>query len=138
MLKHTVSIRVKYADTDAMGIVYNGRYLEYFEVGRTELLRAHGLPYSEVEKAGYQLPLLEAYVRYKTPALYDDVLEVEATVKELYSPKIHIDYVVRRQGKDEIIATGHTDHVFIKSGSLKPVRPPAFYLNALKKFFEND
>ncbi len=137
MLKHTSIIRVKYADTDAMGIVYNGRYLEYFEVGRTELLRAHGLPYSQVENAGYQLPLLEAYVRYKIPARYDDLIEVEAAVDKLYSSKIHIDYVLRRQATGEILATGHTEHVFIKKGSIKPVRPPAFYLNALKKYFEN-
>ncbi len=138
MLKHTSTIRVKYADTDAMGIVYNGRYLEYFEYGRTELLRAHGLPYSYVEKQGYQLPLLEAFVKYKTPAVYDDLIEVEATVETLYSPKIHIDYNLRRQSDGVIIATGHTEHVFIKKGTIKPVRPPKFYIDALKKYFEND
>ncbi len=138
MLKHVSTIRVKYADTDAMGIVYNGRYLEYFEVGRTELLRAHGLPYSQVEENGYQLPLLEAFVKYKTPAKYDDLIEVEATVKELFSPKIHIDYILTRQGSGEVLATGYTEHVFIKKGTVKPVRPPAFYINALKKYFEND
>jgi acyl-CoA thioester hydrolase len=138
MLKHTSTIRVKYADTDAMGIVYNGRYLEYFEVGRTELLRAHGLPYSEVEKAGYQLPLLEAYVKFKTPARYDDEVEIEAVVEKLFAPTIHIDYVLRRKGTDEIIATGYTEHVFIRKDSLKAVRPPKFYTDALKKYFEND
>ena len=60
MLKHTTALRVRYADTDKMQFVYNGKYLEYFEVGRTELLRHVGLPYSEIETAGYQLPLREA------------------------------------------------------------------------------
>ncbi|MBK7981513.1 MAG: acyl-CoA thioesterase [Ignavibacteriae bacterium] len=74
MLSHTTSIRVRYADTDKMQFVYNGKYLEYFEVGRTELLRSCGLAYSELEKIGYQLPLIEAGLKYKMPAYYDDVL----------------------------------------------------------------
>ncbi len=135
MLKNVATIRVRYADTDAMGIVYNGRYLEYFEVGRTELLRVHGLPYSVVEKNGYQLPLLQACVKFKNAAFYDDLIEIEAVVKELFVPKIHIDYVLRRKGSEEIIATGYTEHVFVKKETMKAVRPPQFYIEKLKPFF---
>ncbi len=135
MLKNVTTVRVRYADTDAMGIVYNGRYLEYFEVGRTELLRAYGLPYSTVEKEGYQLPLLEAFVKFKSAAFYDDLIEIESTVKELFVPKIHIDYVLKRKGTDEILATGYTDHVFVKKETMKAVRPPKFYIDKLKPFF---
>ncbi len=135
MLTHTTELRVRYADTDKMQFVYNGKYLEYFEVGRTELLRSTGLSYSELEKNGYQLPLIEANVKYKNPAYYDDVLEIEASVKELYSPRVRIEYVIRRKETKELIAEGYTTHIFIKADTKKAVRPPQIYIDALKKFF---
>lgn len=137
MFSHKTTIRVRYADTDKMQFVYNGKYLEYFEVGRTELLRSTGLPYSEVEKAGYQLPLIEAGIKYKNPAVYDDILEIEAAVNELYSPKVHIEYVIRRKNSGELIAEGFTTHIFIKIDTKKAVRPPKIYIEALKKYFDN-
>jgi acyl-CoA thioester hydrolase len=118
-----------------MQFVYNGKYLEYFEVGRTELLRAAGLAYSEVEKNGYQLPLIEAGLKYFNPAVYDDVLLILATVKELHSPKVHIEYAVKRKGSEELIAEGFTTHVFIRIDTKKAVRPPKMYVDALSKFF---
>lgn len=135
MLTHKTDIRVRYADTDKMQFVYNGKYLEYFEVGRTELLRSTGLSYAELERNGYQLPLIEANIKYRSPAFYDDILEIEATVKELYSSKVHIEYIIRRKLTNEIIAEGFTTHIFIKSDTKKAVRPPQIYINALKKFF---
>jgi len=135
MLSNKTDIRVRYADTDKMQFVYNGKYLEYFEVGRTELLRKTGLAYSELEKAGYQLPLIETGIQYKKPAVYDDILEIEAIVTELYSAKVHIDYVVRRKNSGEVLATGFTDHLFIREDTKKPTRPPKIYIKALKKYF---
>jgi acyl-CoA thioester hydrolase len=119
-----------------MQFVYNGKYLEYFEVGRTELLRSTGLPYSEVEKTGYQLPLIEAGLKYKAPATYDDLLEVEASVKELYSPKVHIEYVIRRKKTKEVIVEGFTTHIFMKVDTKKATRPPKIYIDALAKYFK--
>ncbi|MCZ7603611.1 MAG: acyl-CoA thioesterase [Ignavibacteriales bacterium] len=136
MLKHVTTIRVRYADTDKMQFVYNGKYLEYFEVGRTELLRSTGLAYASIEKDGYQLPLIEAKLIYKAPATYDDILEIEATVKELFSAKVHIEYKIRKQGSEEIITEGYTTHMFIKSDSKKPTRPPKIYIDALRKYFD--
>lgn len=135
MLTHKTEIRVRYADTDKMQFVYNGKYLEYFEVGRTELLRSTGLSYAELEKHGYQLPLIEANIKYKNPAQYDDILEIYATVKKLYSPKVHIEYVIKRKDSNEIIAEGFTTHVFIKEATKKAIRPPQIYIDALKKYF---
>jgi len=137
MLKHVTEIRVRYADTDKMQFVYNGKYLEYFEVGRTELLRATGLPYSEVEKQGYQLPLIETGIKYKQPAVYDDVLEIHTSVKELHSPKVHIEYVVKRKGTHDVIAEGFTTHIFIRSDTKKAVRPPKVYVDALTPYFSS-
>lgn len=135
MLSNKTDIRVRYADTDKMQFVYNGKYLEYFEVGRTELLRSLGLPYSEIEKAGYQLPLLETGIQYKKPAYYDDVLEIEAGISEIYTAKVHIEYTVRRKSNNEVITTGFTDHIFIREDNKKPTRPPKIYINALKQYF---
>ena len=135
MFTHTTEIRVRYADTDKMQFVYNGKYLEYFEVGRTELLRATGLSYADVENSGYQLPLIESRVFYKQPAVYDDLLEVQAVLNELHSPKVHIQYIVRRKITKEIIAEGYTTHIFIKSDTKKAVRPPKIYIDALSPLF---
>ncbi len=135
MFSHTTSIRVRYADTDKMQFVYNGKYLEYFEVGRTELLRDTGLIYAKLEEEGYQLPLIEAGVKYKHPAYYDDVLLITATIKELYSAKVYIEYEVRRETDNSLIATGFTTHMFIKVENKKPTKPPKIYIDTLKKYF---
>jgi acyl-CoA thioester hydrolase len=121
-----------------MQFVYNGKYLEYFEVGRTELLRNSGLPYSVIEKHGFQLPLIEAGVKYLKPAVYDDVLEVEAVVKDIFSAKLTVEYTIRRTGSDDIISQGFTTHMFIKVDTKKAVRPPKFYLDTLRHFFEDE
>ena len=135
MISNKTTIRVRYADTDKMQFVYNGKYLEYFEVGRAELLRSIGLAYSEVEKRGYQLPLIEAGLKYKQPAMYDELLEVEAINRQLYSAKVHIEYIISKKETGETVAEGFTTHMFIKSDSKKPTRPPQFYINALEKYF---
>jgi acyl-CoA thioester hydrolase len=138
MITSRTNIRVRYADTDKMQFVYNGKYLEYFEVGRTELLRNCGLPYSQVETHGYQLPLIEAGVKYFKPARYDDLLEIEAVVKEIFSAKLTIEYSIKRSGTDDIITTGFTSHLFMKVDTQKAVRPPQFYLDKLKPLFETN
>ncbi len=135
MLSHTTQIRVRYADTDKMQFVYNGKYLEYFEVGRTELLRSCGLAYSELEKVGYQLPLIEAGLKYKIPAYYDDVLNIEARINDLYSAKVHIEYSIKRKDEDDVLVTGFTTHMFIKKDTKKPTKPPSVYIDALKQYF---
>jgi len=136
MYSHKTSIRVRYADTDKMQVVYNGKYLEYFEVGRTELLRAAGLAYTSVEAEGYQLPLIEAGVKFKQPALYDDLIEIEAIVNRIDTPKVHIEYKIRKEGSEEILAEGFTTHIFIKMDSKKATRPPKVYLDVLRPYFK--
>jgi len=132
MIEFTTQIRVRYADTDQMQFVYNGKYLEYFEVGRTEMLRHYNLPYHLIESNGYQLPLLEAFVKYNSPAFYDDLLNVKAFVKEMPLFKIHIDYVITRNEEREIVTEGFTKHVFINKLSKKTVRPPEFFIKLIK------
>ncbi|MBN2571585.1 MAG: acyl-CoA thioesterase [Ignavibacteriales bacterium] len=133
MLTNKTKIRVRYADTDKMQIVYNGKYLEYFEVGRTELLRNLGLPYSEIEKMGYQLPLIEAYIKYHKPAKYDDILEIEANINKIYSAVLHIEYKIKHENGKEILISGFTNHVFINEKTKKATKPPDFFIELVNK-----
>lgn len=135
MISNKTYLRVRYADTDKMQFVYNGKYLEYFEVGRTELFRTLGFPYKKIESEGYQLPLVEAGIKYLLPATYDDLLEIEARVEELNVPRPKVLYVIKNSETGKIIAEGFTTHVFIKSDTKKAVRPPKFYLDALSSYF---
>jgi acyl-CoA thioester hydrolase len=135
MLINRTEIRVRYADTDQMQFVYNGKYLEYFEAGRTEMLREIGLPYNVLEKKGYQLPVLEAHIKYHRPAFYDDIIIIKSFLKEFPSLKIHIDYELIRKETNEVIAEGYTIHIFMNQKTKKPVRPPDFFLGTVKRFF---
>jgi len=136
MITHTTEIRVRYADTDKMQFVYNGKYLEYFEVGRTELFRSIGFPYRIIESEGYQLPLIEAGVKYISSATYDDLLQITATVKELYTPRPKVEYQIINKETGALVAEGFTTHVFIREETKKAVRPPKVYIDALAKYFQ--
>jgi acyl-CoA thioester hydrolase len=116
-------IRVRYAETDAMGVVYYANYLVWFEVGRTDLLRESGWTYREIEADGYMLPVLEAGCIYHQPARYDDELDVK-TVGSLLSPvRVKFVYEVVRRADAAVLATGHTVHASIDRGG-KPCRLP--------------
>ncbi|HXG37184.1 MAG TPA: thioesterase family protein, partial [Bacteroidota bacterium] len=91
MIKQTTQIRVRYADTDQMKFVYYAKYFEYFEQGRSDLLRAIGLPYPEIEKLGIFLPVIEAFARYRKPAKYDDLLTVETIINEMPVARVRIE-----------------------------------------------
>lgn len=136
MLQHKTEIRVRYADTDQMQFAYNGKYFEYFEVGRTEMMRELGLPYHTVEQSGYQLPVREAFVKYLSPAFYDETLIVESIVKELPGVKIHIDHIITSKERNQVVAEGYIELVFTKKETRKPTRPPEFFLAKMKPFFE--
>ena len=116
-------VRVLYGDTDAGGVVYNANFLRYFEIGRTELMREHVCSYSEIEKLGFVLPVIECWARYKAPAFYDDLLTVETTVAEVSNLKCKFAYRVVRQGKDtdrpKLLVKGYTVHAAVtKAGKL--------------------
>ncbi len=122
-------IRVIYGDTDQMGVVYYANYLRYFEAGRNEFLRAKGLRYRDFE-AQYRLvlPVVEAQVSYRTPARYDDVLDVETALGEARRASARFDYRILREG--EVVATGHTVHACTDLGG-KVHRMPRELLDRL-------
>ncbi|MHB1687483.1 MAG: acyl-CoA thioesterase [Ignavibacteriaceae bacterium] len=127
---------MRYADTDQMQFVYNGKYFEYFEVGRTEMLRDNGLPYSLIESNGFQLPVLETGAKYLSPAFYDDILIVETIVKEKPALRIRIDYKIYRKDSNNLLAEGFTEHAFINKETKKPARPPKFFIDAMEPFYD--
>lgn len=116
--------RVPYADTDRMGVVYYGNYLTIFERARNELMRSCGYTYKQCEAEGWMLPVIHAEVDYRSPAHYDDLLEVKALVQEFKGVKIEIACEVRRKGEDEILVKGFTRHCFVSTENFRPVHPP--------------
>lgn len=123
-------IRVRYANTDALGVVYNAAYLAWFEIGRTEWLRARGLPYREVESRGLSLPVTEALVRFRHAAHYDDLLEIETNLREVRSRSVTFVYRLLRDGS--CIAEGHTVHAPLEAATGRVVRLPDWLAKALE------
>ncbi len=115
--------RVRYGDTDKMGISYYANYLIWFEAARTEYFRALGLPYTECEKQGIYLPVVEAHARYMGPSTYDDLITIRTSVSELRISTIRFEYQVLKPGTVKPISQGYTVHVFVDA-SMKPVRAP--------------
>ena len=131
-VEHATSVRVRYAETDQMGVVYNGNYFVYFEIGRTSLLRACGLPYSGLEKEGIMLPVIETHAVFRNPARYDDELTILTSYTLERRPVIRLEY--RIYCGDNLIAEGYTTHSFIRSDTRKPVRPPQIFFDAIIRF----
>ena len=127
---HCISkIRVRYAETDRMDVVYHSNYLVWFETARIQMLDQIGMPYSEIEARGLFLPVLTVSAEYKSPARFDDHLEIHLFLKRKPRARMYFDYEVCR-GK-ELLATGHSSHGFMdRSG--KAQRPP----DDLVKFLE--
>lgn len=109
---HETSVRVRYAETDRMGVVYHANYLIWFEIGRTEFCRARGFAYRDMEENDHAyLVVAESYCRYKAPAYYDDDLLVRTHVTELRRRSVRFGYEVVRRSDSQVIAEGETGHV---------------------------
>ncbi len=123
-LRSTSRLRVRYAETDQMGVAWHGGYFAWFEVGRTDLLRDRGLSYRELETRNLRLPVVEVQAHYLRPALYDDLLEVRTTLRAVSGARVSFDYAVHREGDDKPLATGMTEHAAV-DGTGKPRRLPS-------------
>jgi acyl-CoA thioester hydrolase len=116
-------VRVRYAETDKMGVVYYANYFVWFEVGRTDLLRNQGWSYREMERDGFMLPVLEARCEYRQSARYDDELEVRTTGRLLSPVRVQFDYELLRQHDAALLASGHTVHAVLDTSG-RPRRLP--------------
>ena len=128
---HEVGFRVRYAETDAQGIVNNANYLSYFEVGRVEWVRAAGLSYRELEEQGIGLVVVEANIRYKKAAFFDDELVLHTGLAELGRATLRFEYTLSRDG--EALVSGYTSHGCIDLGSGKPRRIPEGFMTRLQE-----
>ena len=111
----TTELRVRYAETDAMGVVYYANYLVWFELGRTDWIRAQGVTYREFEEQGILLPVIQASCTYKSSARYDDLVRITTTVTALTRTRVTFGYRVTRRAPEPaaLLAEGHTEHVFL-------------------------
>ncbi|HRT68463.1 MAG TPA: thioesterase family protein, partial [Bacteroidota bacterium] len=124
------------AALNKMGVVYNGTYFRFFEIGRTELMRYYGLVYSELEKYGYQLPLLEAHANYRAGAHYDDLLDIETTLDlDNIGPRVRFDYKILRS--NILISDGWTSHIFFNIVNQKAVKPPRVFMEKIEELRHN-
>jgi acyl-CoA thioester hydrolase len=123
--------RVIYGDTDAMGIVYYGNYLRLFEIGRNELIREAGIPYEEIERRGFMLPVAEARARYHESARYDDLIEITTAVTALKRVSVEFGYTLTRVSDGARIAEGATRHACLDRESRKMARFPEDVIAAL-------
>jgi acyl-CoA thioester hydrolase len=107
------SYRVIYGDTDKMGVVYYANYLRWFERGRSEFLRQHGIPYGEIESRGIHFPVIEANCQYAKPARYEDLVLIETTLESVSRASLRFSYRILREGENTVLATGFTRHACI-------------------------
>jgi acyl-CoA thioester hydrolase len=118
-------LRVRYAETDQMGVAWHGSYFAWFEVGRTDLLREQGMTYRELEELGLQLPVIEARAAYRRPARYDDMIEITTRVASHSGARVAFDYEVRRESEPDPLATGFTAHAAVDRAGRPRRLPPA-------------
>jgi acyl-CoA thioester hydrolase len=123
-----LQLRVRYSETDQMGTFYNSRALEWFECGRTELMRRNfGMSYAALEAQDVFLPLVEAHLEFQGGARYDDLLNIASVVYVLGRAKLRFDVQVTQQDKGLPVVRGYTVHAFT-NGRGKPIRPPKWFL----------
>lgn len=131
MQKFITQTRIRYSETDQMGVVYHGNYAQFFELGRTEWLRSLGVTYKNMETNGIILPVISLQCNFIKSALYDDVLTIETTLKKKPLVKIEFDYEIKNQN-NELICTGNSVLAFINSNTMKPMSCPDYLLESLK------
>lgn len=118
--------RVRYAETDQMGVVYHANYLIWMEIARTELCRVRGVRYRDIERVdGLALVVVEAQCRYHSPARYDDEISAQGFLKHSHSRMITFGYEILNAETGELLASGETKHIFLKDG--KPIKVPPKY-----------
>ena len=134
MYSNKTTVRVRYGETDQMGVVYYGVYAQYFEVGRVEALRELGMSYREMEEQGVMLPVSHFEANYHRSARYDDVLTIETTISEMPGVKIRFDFNIFNE-RGDLLTTGKVTLVFVSATTRRPRKAPAYFLDKMAEFF---
>lgn len=132
MISHETFLRVRYGETDQMAYVYYGKYAEYFEVGRVELIRSIGISYKEVEERGILMPVAHLEVSYKIPARYDELLRIKTSITEIPRASFMTAYEIYNES-NTLLVTGKVKLAFFDKERNRPVRVPDFVLKAIEK-----
>lgn len=136
MFTSKTQIRIHYALTDQMKVVYHGNYIQFYEIGRTEALRSLGLTYKEVEETGVIMPVTEIHSKFIRPALYDDLITVVTTVKEM---PLHHKIVFHSEiynEKDQLLNVGDVTLYFMEAKTMKRASIPEMIKDKLKEYFD--
>lgn len=131
LISYTHQIRCRYGETDKMGYVYYGRYLEYFEVARTEMIRAAGFSYRSLEESGVMLPVVHSEIQYKEPVFYDELMDITVHVYEMPSVRLNTYYEVHTENKTRLHTLGSVQLVFANMETRRPMRAPESFLNGI-------
>ncbi|MBC9797069.1 acyl-CoA thioesterase [Sinomicrobium weinanense] len=132
MKTHEIQIRIRYGETDQMGVVYHGNYAQFVEMGRVEWLRNIGVSYRSMEENGIMLPVISLQLDYKKPARYDDLISVSTTLKKMPGVKIEFEYKIYNE-KREILTFGSTVLAFVDMKTGRPVRCPDYLLEKIRE-----
>ena len=129
---HQTQIRVRYSETDQMGVVYHGNYAPYFEIGRVEWLRNKGISYKSMEENGIMLPVVSLTMNYKKSARYDELLTLKTILKKQTTVKIEFEYELYNES-GELLTTGSSILVFVDMKTGRPIAPPAYIFELLNR-----
>ena len=132
MKKNLTNLRVRYAETDQMGVVYYGNYAQYLEQGRTEWLREQGISYKWMEENNVLLPVTNMNINFKMPARYDDIISITTTLKKIPTFKIEFYYEIHNQ-EGQLLVTAETTLVFVNATTKKLQKAPDYLLELLTK-----
>ena len=131
MISHSTSFRIRYGETDQMGVVYHGNYAQFLEMGRIDWLRSLDISYKNMEENNIILPVISLQCTFKKSAEFDDEITVKTTLKKIPSVKIEFEYEITNQ-KNELLTTGYTVLAFLNKATKKPMRCPEYILEKLK------
>lgn len=135
LIYDVTDIRVRYYDTDQMGIVYYGNYARFYEIGRVEAMRHLGMNYKELEERGISMPVYDLNSRFIRPAKYDDLLTIRVTIPQLPKTRFMFSYEIFNQD-GQLLNTGQTTLVFVRTDTGRPCTAPNDLVEAAKPFFE--
>ncbi|MBT8204063.1 MAG: acyl-CoA thioesterase [Eudoraea sp.] len=130
MIINEISFRIRYGETDQMGIVYHGNYAQYLEMGRIEWLRSLEISYKTMEESGVILPVISLQINYKKSAFYDDLITVVTRLKSKPAVRIEFEYEIYNE-KRELLATANTVLAFMNSKTKRPIRCPGYLLEKI-------
>lgn len=131
MYERDITVRVRYKETDQMGVVHHSNYPVYYEYARTELLRERGFTYKGIEESGVMMPVREVGMKFLTPARYDDLLTIRTFMHEIKGARVRFDHEIRNEA-GELVNTGFVELVFVNAATRRPCHAPEWFKELFK------